>query len=450
MEKLLKKIWNRFPSLWRKWIFGKIKSNLKKQRIDSDEKIEQETRAFLFRQGKIFLLCSLLGSLLLSVFLVMQYQKDPVILLERNPFGQGKKEVTMFLKKAKKKKKIVLTVEEQKLSDKEIEKLYDEFFGKLTEKIRGKNPSFQRVNQKLEFPEQLEGYPFEITYEPEDSAYIQLDGSLGDKAHVKKQEEGCTTRLTVTASYRQYHKKKTYSLSFIPENIKSRDSVFSDVTRFLKKSERKNRENAVVKLPVSYKDIFIEKEGRDYSVLKLVLVTVSFAICIPAYHVIALKKKGEKCQDEAQKDFPLVVHLLTLYMGAGLSFFSAVRRISQDYQKKREKSGRKYVFEKIMVMEQQMCMGLRQQEACQCWCMQFEAPCYQKLSLILTQSFTKGTGEARALMKMAEQEAFYGRIDRAKKEGEEASTRLLFPMILLLCQVMVLVMYPALIRFQGF
>lgn len=82
--------------------------------------------------------------------------------------------------------------------------------------------------------------------------------------------------------------------------------------------------------------------------------------------------------------------------------------------------------------------------------MQFRTDSYQKLSLILIQSFTKGGREAAMLMEAEEREAFHKRIDRAKKEGEEASTRLLFPMILLLCQVMLLVMYPALTRFQGF
>ena len=110
----------------------------------------------------------------------------------------------------------------------------------------------------------------------------------------------------------------------------------------------------------------------------------------------------------------------------------------------------KYAFEKMMRMEQQMSNGVSQREACQDWGMQFRTDSYQKLSLILIQSFTKGGREAAMLMEAEEREAFHKRIDRAKKEGEEASTRLLFPMILLLCQVMLLVMYPALTRFQGF
>ena len=39
------------------------------------------------------------------------------------------------------------------------------------------------------------------------------------------------------------------------------------------------------------------------------------------------------------EDFPLIVHLLTLYMGAGLSFLNAVERICRDYEKKAEAAG---------------------------------------------------------------------------------------------------------------
>ena len=101
-------------------------------------------------------------------------------------------------------------------------------------------------------------------------------------------------------------------------------------------------------------------------------------------------------------------------------------------------------------MEQQMNNGMSQKEACQNWGMQFHSEAYQKLALILVQSFTKGSKEASTMMEAEEREAFQRRVERAKQEGEEAATRLLFPMIVLLCQVLLLVMYPALIRFQGF
>ena len=84
------------------------------------------------------------------------------------------------------------------------------------------------------------------------------------------------------------------------------------------------------------------------------------------------------------------------------------------------------------------------------WGKRFKEPVYQKLSLTMLQVMAKGTREGRVLMNHMEQEAFRQRIDQAKKEGEEASTRLLFPMTVLLGMVMLLVMFPAIVRFQGF
>lgn len=239
--------------------------------------------------------------------------------------------------------------------------------------------------------------------------------------------------------------------------LKELEELYQDqnnpmLQQYLKKEEQENRYSHDIKIPSVYKDIEITKRQENQGEISGILILfVTVCIFIPLHNYLKLQEEGKKCQEQAERDFPVIVHLLTLYMGAGLSFFSAVKRISQNYQKQRElDDSKKYAFEKMMRMEQQMSNGVSQREACQDWGMQFRTDSYQKLSLILIQSFTKGGREAAMLMEAEEREAFHKRIDRAKKEGEEASTRLLFPMILLLCQVMLLVMYPALTRFQGF
>lgn len=241
-------------------------------------------------------------------------------------------------------------------------------------------------------------------------------------------------------------------ITIVPKKNISQTNVFYKIQQYLKKEEQENRYSRDIKIPSVYKDIEITKRQENQGGISGILILfVTVCIFIPLHNYLKLQEEGKKCQEQAERDFPVIVHLLTLYMGAGLSFFSAVKRISQNYQKQRElDDSKKYAFEKMMRMEQQMSNGVSQREACQDWGMQFRTDSYQKLSLILIQSFTKGGREAAMLMEAEEREAFHKRIDRAKKEGEEASTRLLFPMILLLCQVMLLVMYPALTRFQGF
>ena len=305
----------------------------------------------------------------------------------------------------------------------------------------------------LNLPDTVDGYPFEITYELAEDGYIRLDGSINEEEQAKlKRGETYRTYIVVTARYGEYRKSKKYEIRIVPKKNISQTNVFYKIQQYLKKEEQENRYSRDIKIPSVYKDIEITKRQENQGGISGILILfVTVCIFIPLHNYLKLQEEGKKCQEQAERDFPVIVHLLTLYMGAGLSFFSAVKRISQNYQKQRElDDSKKYAFEKMMRMEQQMSNGVSQREACQDWGMQFRTDSYQKLSLILIQSFTKGGREAAMLMEAEEREAFHKRIDRAKKEGEEASTRLLFPMILLLCQVMLLVMYPALTRFQGF
>lgn len=72
-----------------------------------------------------------------------------------------------------------------------------------------------------------------------------------------------------------------------------------------------------------------------------------------------------------------------------------------------------------------------------------ELPEYYQLLQHISQYIRMGTKDLRNLMEQEMQQALEKRRELAKKKGEEASTKLLFPMILLLVLVMVMIVYPA-------
>ena len=438
---------------WKQKIESRIISDLKSQYTESEEQIRQRKEQFLKKQKKIILIEIIAGAVFLAFLIIRAAFLQDDILLSRNSFGQGSKEVQLSLKKDDKKKEITYKLDEQKLSAEEESKVYIQFFKKLKKIMMKNNTSLKQIQPPLNLPDTVDGYPFEITYELAEDGYIRLDGSINEEEQAKlKRGETYRTYIVVTARYGEYRKSKKYEIRIVPKKNISQTNVFYKIQQYLKKEEQENRYSRDIKIPSVYKDIEITKRQENQGGISGILILfVTVCIFIPLHNYLKLQEEGKKCQEQAERDFPVIVHLLTLYMGAGLSFFSAVKRINQNYQKQRElDDSKKYAFEKMMRMEQQMSNGVSQREACQDWGMQFRTDSYQKLSLILIQSFTKGGREAAMLMEAEEREAFHKRIDRAKKEGEEASTRLLFPMILLLCQVMLLVMYPALTRFQGF
>lgn len=74
-------------------------------------------------------------------------------------------------------------------------------------------------------------------------------------------------------------------------------------------------------------------------------------------------------------------------------------------------------------------------------------PVYMKLMSMLSQNVSKGTKDIMIMMAGEEQAALQMRKELARKKGEEAGTRLLFPMIVLLGVVMVIVVLPAVMSF---
>ena len=73
---------------------------------------------------------------------------------------------------------------------------------------------------------------------------------------------------------------------------------------------------------------------------------------------------------------------------------------------------------------------------------------YMKFGALLAQNTKKGNKGLADILKMEAIQAFENRKSVAKQKGEEASTKLLFPMFGMLAVVMVIVIIPAFLSIQ--
>lgn len=71
-----------------------------------------------------------------------------------------------------------------------------------------------------------------------------------------------------------------------------------------------------------------------------------------------------------------------------------------------------------------------------------------KFSSILVQNLKKGNRSMTDLLKQEAAEAFQERKEAAKRLGEEASAKLLGPMMILLFIVLIIILVPAFISFR--
>ena len=73
---------------------------------------------------------------------------------------------------------------------------------------------------------------------------------------------------------------------------------------------------------------------------------------------------------------------------------------------------------------------------------------YLKLGALLTQNLRKGSKGLSELLRIEAVNAFEERKTLARRQGEEAGTKLLVPMFLMLAVVLVIVIVPALLSVQ--
>lgn len=436
------------PFSIRRRLTDAVKRRIEGQYAGTEEQTERRAEEFLIGEGMLIFWGMALLTVLLGSLLVYHLLEPGTLIFERNGFGEGDKEISVILNKEKQQKEYSLTLGEQKLSRKEEKVLRKDFFHELAMQMAGANDSLQQVNQKLCFEEELPGWPFYISYEPQNTEYLHIDGSLGEKSRSLRGQEKLSTRVAVTAEYDMYVWRKEYKVQFKAQEKAQKATPFSKAMEVLRRTEKETRGEKTYTVP-SLSDGVSAGRKQRISPAALLLFGMAILLLLLLRNVSELKNGEKLCRKETLRDFPVIVHLLALYMGAGLSFPSAVHRISVDYMSRTDRK-RTYAFEEILHMDTCMKLGEGQQEACMQWGKRFKEPAYQKLSLTLLQVMAKGTKEGRTLMSHMEQEAFRQRMDQAKKEGEEASTKLLFPMIVLLGMVMLLVMFPAIVRFRGF
>ena len=177
-------------------------------------------------------------------------------------------------------------------------------------------------------------------------------------------------------------------------------------------------------------------------------------LCITAVAVFYLKGREveqdlEKRRKELLLDYSEIINKLILYLGAGMTIRNAFRKMGEDYKKQEISNRKRYAYEEILLLCYELQSGIPEIEAYEHLGKRCQVQPYMKLSTLLSQNLRKGSNDLMVLLRQEATGAFAERKNTAKKLGEEAGTKLLVPMMMMLCIVMVLIMIPAYFSFTA-
>lgn len=338
-------------------------------------------------------------------------------------------------------KDIVLVLYPKEYSEEELDDLYIQACRLLPNLIQMENTDLNIVNSDLNLVQEIEGFPFYISWRSSNVHIINEQGVLSSKEDIVNEE----VELTAVFTYEDWEKE--FSLPVYVQARKQNNLVRA-LEEELKDKEKQTRKEKEFYLPKEYRNHSLEwRYLPDNTSLILGLFLVVIIPLISYQKDQEIHKQTEIRKKQLQESFPDFISKLILLLEAGMSIRGAFFRIGEDYRKKND-GKRNYLYEELLYVCRRMKNGLTEKEGYELLGRRCDISCYKKLSGLLIQHLQKGGSSILESLREESVRASEEEKRIIQKKGEEMGTKLLFPMILMLGIVMVFIMVPALFSFQ--
>ena len=157
-----------------------------------------------------------------------------------------------------------------------------------------------------------------------------------------------------------------------------------------------------------------------------------------------LKKKIAERQQEIMLEFPVFTSKFLLLVDAGMSISRAMRKAVLDNQKENK------LYVELEEMLREIDIGAAETAALEEFARRCNIREITRFVSVMVQSMNKGSADLSATLKLQTQECWESRKNLAKTLGQEASTKLVLPLMLMMVGIIFMVGGPALLMLQQF
>lgn len=341
---------------------------------------------------------------------------------------------------------VEIQVSPRMYSEEEVQSLFRQAMNKLDQVILGENETADHVVKPLCFPQELEGYPFAISWEPGRYDVMDMNGRINQDAVLEEDPEGEGVLVKITGILRYGTEEAAYNTQVLVfADVEETETIRNQVLNAARQAEEVSREEKSFVLPEQVNGRTVRWRFRKESKAMPVLM-LGAVICV--FLVVQERQKKEKQRKDRKEqmlfDYPEIVSQFTMLMGAGMTAKNVWKKITADYCGQKERGGRvRDAYEEMVITLQEMQSGIPEAECYE----RFAARCglvpYMKMGALLSQNLRKGAKGTSDMLKMEAIQAMEDRKSRARRLGEEAGVKLLLPMLLMLVIVLVIVVVPA-------
>lgn len=365
--------------------------------------------------------------------------------ISRNTYGKGsRREKLKVDMDGKKIGELEIDVSEQTYTSDEMKTLFKKAIKKIDGLILGENEDLGHIEYDMNLITEIPGEAIDVTWELDRYDVINVYGALMKE---KLSEKGTPVKLRAVLTYREDESMQAVyecMAMLYPRTLVGKDAFMEQVRQELGKRDKESRVKETLFLPKSVRG----KKLDFYRVMDkrgMVLMIMSVLIFLLMY-ALEEQNKGKKSEEKKKQmclDYPEIVGKLTLLLGAGMTVKRAWRKITSDYEKGGASHTERYAYEEMIYTCREMDGGVAESECYERFGKRCNMQEYLRLGALLSQNLRKGTKGLNDLLRFEAMQSFEERKARAKRLGEEAGTKLLMPMFLMLTEVLIIVVVPA-------
>lgn len=372
--------------------------------------------------------------------------------IKRNDPGDDSKEISLILSgEGVEEQEYDLEIYERRLTEFEAQKYFEKAIVEINDSFylgeENANYVTEKVNPSDKYVEKM--VKAEWTF----SENIISDDGVIDEDRLEKYEDyqqGVVVTAQVELQCQDYVEEYDFHFVVFPKKLSEQEQIIKQIGQSIAEQLSIPGEEIVV-LPneIGGKKL-TWKETSQHLVAKVIAVELIVIILIC---IMKQKKKSEelkKRKKDMELEYSEIVSKMAILLGSGMSVKQAWSNISARYLDKRKKNQMSEIpiYEEMLITEREINDGKSERIAYQNFCERVNIMCYHRLIRLLISSLDRGSRNICENLEQESEEAFEERKAVARRLGEEASTKMLLPMMIMMSIVIAVIIVPAILSFQ--
>ena len=298
------------------------------------------------------------------------------------------------------------------------------------------------VRHNLTFPRQAADGLVTLTWTTGDIRLISYEGIVhADKAD----EEGSLTWVRAEMVCGGNSADTMWYVCVYPPEETEEEAWTAGLRSSLEEAEKNSRTEGQFILPTEYlgKELTFETSKETVPAEAFLLMALAAGVLVYRSQERQEEERKKAIRYQMEADFPEILMKETVLLGAGLTVYGAWERIVQGYLKNRKDRGIRHAYEEMARTLTRIENGVPEGEAYLEYGRRTGLHSYRKMGSLLEQSVRTGSKGLAKQLEEETREAMDGQRTAARRRGEEAGTKLMAPMFLMLFVVVLLAVVPA-------